>query len=392
MKESMINEKKIEYLLKAHDELRGELKDRIKQRDNLAIQYIVIVGALFGVEFSGVKYAYFTALIIPLITLYFSIQIFSSYDVHDRLTSFIRNNIETKIGKELGINEDELCDYFWEQYCKKDRELHNVKMPGGRKSFFQFLIGFVPIICGLVFLVLSLTSKDIPTFFCYLISLLSTIIYLLWGYYYLYRFNKKPKIIEYKKMAECDYKRIAISTSKKRPAVFFDRDGTIHVDKVETTLEKGLELFKDTKDVVKYFHDKGYLIVIITNQSGIAKGHITLKEMHDFNTSLRKTIKYVDAIYYCPHKKEDNCNCMKPKTGMFDRAVMELNIDITKSYMIGDQIHDIDAALNAGIPKENRIFVSTGIYKNDDFNNKKDLLKKKSIILDSLSGIFDIIK
>ena len=95
--------KKIEYLLKAHDELRGELKDRIKQRDNLAIQYIVIVGALFGVEFSGVKYAYFTALIIPLITLYFSIQIFSSYDVHDRLTTFIRDNIEKKIGKELGI-------------------------------------------------------------------------------------------------------------------------------------------------------------------------------------------------------------------------------------------------------------------------------------------------
>ena len=392
MNKKDIEQKEIEYLFQTHNELRDELKSRIAQRDNLATQYITIVGVLIGIEFTDIKYAYFCVLLIPLITLYFAVQIFSSYDVHDRLVKFIRDKIETKIGEKLNIPNDELSDYFWEQYCKVDREIHNIKMPGGRKSFFQFMVNFVPFISGIAFILLSLQKNDISKSLSYFIGFLSIIIFSIWGQYYIYRFDRKPIILEYKNKAKCDYKKKLINVRKKNKAIFLDRDGTLHVDKVETTLEKGLELFQDTKDVLKQFHSWGYLIIVVTNQSGIAKGNITYEQMHKFNKELINKCKYIDALYYCPHKKDDNCNCMKPKTGMFDRAIKELNIDISKSYMIGDQVHDMEAALNAGVPKENLFFVTTGLYKNGDYRLETNIKMYQEAIVNSLSNTVEKIE
>ena len=91
----------------------------------------------------------------------------------------------------------------------------------------------------------------------------------------MYLSNNKTLKIENNKLAACDFKRRFVQVRESQKAVFFDRDGTLHVDKVETTLDKGLELFPDTIKVLKEVKKRGYRVVIITNQSGIAKGHIT---------------------------------------------------------------------------------------------------------------------
>lgn len=385
-----------QYLLMAYDELRDELKMRIQQRDNLAIQFIVIVGVLSGIAFTDYSYAYFSILIIPLMTLFFSIQIFSSYEVHDRLVKFICEHIEVELGRVLEVNERKLYNYFWEQYCKKDREMHNVKMPGGRKGFFQILLMIIPFLCSIAFFFKCYLSTDIGLKWNIIISVVSLLGYLAWGRYYLYRFNVKPKKIEIEKLSACDYKKHFKKVKEPQKAVFFDRDGTLHVDKVETTLEKGFELFPDTINVLKEIQKKGYRIIIVTNQSGIAKKHITLNQMHKFNKRLRLELRkkhcYIDAIYYCPHMKSDKCVCAKPNTGMFERAKREFNIDMSKSYIVGDKIGDIKAAKNAGIPKENWCFVTTGIYDSNDYRTESDIDELNPKIFSRLSDVLSEIR
>lgn len=381
----------IKYLRETHIELRGELRDRIKQRDNLIIQYISIIGVLLGVQVTQHPYALFSILLIPLVTLYFAIQIFSSYVVHDRLVLFIRENIEKKLCYQLGISDDEFSDYFWEAYCEYDRKLHNVKLPGSRKTFFIVLVKVMPFVCSIIFYLISRGSNVLPPYMFIIISIASLIISLALGFYYIYRFDVKPIKIENDKLAKRDY--ICFNHKKKntKKAVFFDRDGTLHKDLVETTLDKGLELFDDSISTIESLHNEDYLIIIVSNQSGIAKKNITVKQMHQFNKALRNKLRYVDAIYYCPHVDEDNCQCKKPKPGMFERARREFDIDMSKSYMIGDKPYDLEAAKNAGIPSNNLYLVSTGI-KDPEYKPKKGNKPiKGSHIIKSLSESLDTI-
>lgn len=145
---------------------------------------------------------------------------------------------------------------------------------------------------------------------------------------------------------------------------FFDKDGTLHEDKVMTHRWRDLRLLPGAKDVVRYFHEHGYLIIIVTNQSAIGKGIYSVQTMHRFIWLLRMKLKYIDAVYYCPHKYGTLCNCRKPKTGMFDRAVMELNVRLSDSIMIGDRMSDVTAGINAGVGRN--ILVTTGLYENND--------------------------
>lgn len=212
----------------------------------------------------------------------------------------------------------------------------------------------------------------------------------------MYIFNSKQNKIENEKLSACDFKRRFVRVKEPQKAVFFDRDGTLHVDKVETTLDKGLEIFPDTIQVLKEVKRRGYRIIIITNQSGIAKGHITLKQMHKLHKALRRRLArklcFIDAIYYCPHQKSDHCRCAKPGTGMFDRAQREFHIDISKSYIVGDKIGDIKADQNAGIPKDNWLLVTTGIYENNDYRTEPGIDELEPRILSNLSEVLAEVK
>ena len=106
---------------------------------------------------------------------------------------------------------------------------------------------------------------------------------------------------------------------------------------------------------MKEYQDKGYLIVIITNQSGINRGYFSDSEFHTFNDAVIKALAErgvtVNSTYYCPHRPDEECECRKPKTGLVLKAVKELKIDLSDSLIAGDrQDRDGELAKNLGIP------------------------------------------
>jgi D,D-heptose 1,7-bisphosphate phosphatase len=143
--------------------------------------------------------------------------------------------------------------------------------------------------------------------------------------------------------------------TKKKPAVFLDRDGVLTEENGYVCSIEEMRIFPYAKDCVRQIKKKGYYTIVITNQSGVARGLFTEEMLIEMNNYLQKKIG-VDAIYYCPHyqkgKEEKytmNCNCRKPKTGMIERACKEFDIDMEKSFFVGDRAGDIMAGRNAGI-------------------------------------------
>ena len=108
-------------------------------------------------------------------------------------------------------------------------------------------------------------------------------------------------------------------------------------------------------DLVKYFADAGYLIFVITNQSGIGRGYYSEEDftvLTDWMTdAFEKQGLKIEKVYYCPHAPEEKCHCRKPQTGMIEQALEDYPLDLAHSYMIGDKQSDIDLAHNAGIGK-----------------------------------------
>lgn len=141
--------------------------------------------------------------------------------------------------------------------------------------------------------------------------------------------------------------------SKK--ALFLDRDGVINKkmpvhDYVKSWQE--FEFLPEIEKLIKKFNRQGYLVVVVTNQKGIARGLVsekTVKEIHQrMIRELRKKGAIIDAVYFCPHDDKDNCDCRKPKPGMLFQAAKDLNIDLSQSILIGDEETDLKAAKAAG--------------------------------------------
>lgn len=159
---------------------------------------------------------------------------------------------------------------------------------------------------------------------------------------------------------------------KKHPAVFLDRDGTIHEEVGYLSRIDQLNLFPDAAEALRMVREMGRLAVVITNQSGVARGFFEesfLGEVHrEIGIRLEKEGARIDGFYYCPHHPHfgnppyrRDCDCRKPKPGLIFRAAEEMNIDIGRSYMIGDMIKDIQAGMRAGAPG---ILVRTGYGAN----------------------------
>ena len=142
---------------------------------------------------------------------------------------------------------------------------------------------------------------------------------------------------------------------KEKPAVFLDRDGVLTVEKSYVCKLEDLELFPYTKECIKKIQEKGYLTIVVTNQSGVARGFFSENTLQKMNDYLIEKLG-VDAVYYCPHHPQGaieeyrkECNCRKPQTGMMERACQEFMIDMEKSYMVGDRASDILLGENAGL-------------------------------------------
>ena len=151
-----------------------------------------------------------------------------------------------------------------------------------------------------------------------------------------------------------------MTTSKTKRAIFLDRDGVINADNGYVSVVDDFDFIDGVIEAMKTLKEKGYLIVVITNQSGIARGYFTEEQFHTLTEwmdwSLADRGVDLDGIYYCPHhsdhgvgKYKVDCECRKPKAGMINDAIEELGIDISKSILVGDKVSDIQAGIASGI-------------------------------------------
>jgi len=163
----------------------------------------------------------------------------------------------------------------------------------------------------------------------------------------------------------------------KQRAIFLDRDGTMNVSKGFISKADDLELIPGTIEAIKDINKSGALAIVITNQPVIARGECSFEELHNIHNKLKTLLgekgAFVDDIFYCPHHPDKgfegevpelkfDCECRKPKIGMIEEAVEKYNIDLSKSYMVGDSTMDLEMARNAGIKS---VLVNTGFAGND---------------------------
>lgn len=158
----------------------------------------------------------------------------------------------------------------------------------------------------------------------------------------------------------------AHNLSVKQKAVFLDRDGTINKTSGFLTDINDFELIEGAAEAIRQINKSGYLVVVVTNQPVIARGDCSfeqLQEIHNkMETLLGKEGAFIDGLFLCPHHTDKgfegerieyklDCECRKPKAGLFVQAQKALNIDLSQSYMVGDSAIDIKAAENAGCKK-----------------------------------------
>jgi D-glycero-D-manno-heptose 1,7-bisphosphate phosphatase len=154
--------------------------------------------------------------------------------------------------------------------------------------------------------------------------------------------------------------QIKLQTSPKRKAVFLDRDGVINIDKGYVGHWCDFEFAVGIFDLLRYLATNNFLLFIITNQSGIARGFYTEEEFNVLTDKMLAGLAFegihIDKVYYCPHHPDYGseeyrkmCRCRKPQPGMILDASLEFDVDLERSILIGDNVSDVEAAISAGV-------------------------------------------
>jgi D-glycero-D-manno-heptose 1,7-bisphosphate phosphatase len=140
-----------------------------------------------------------------------------------------------------------------------------------------------------------------------------------------------------------------------RPAIFFDRDGVLTPDVGYPRRLEDAILYEDVIPALRDIQKAGYLILVVSNQSGVSRGLFTLADVERFNRRLAKSLHRAGIaltsqhFYICPHGPNDLCDCRKPKPGLFFKAAKEYDVDLKRSFCVGDKKSDIEAGRNAGL-------------------------------------------
>ena len=177
----------------------------------------------------------------------------------------------------------------------------------------------------------------------------------------------------------------------KNKAIFLDRDGTINVDKGYVHKIEDFEFIPGVIEALRVLQSKGYLLIVITNQSGIARGYYSEEDFQKLNSYMisefEKNGVVISDVLYCPHLPDapivayrKSCNCRKPGLGLFEKAIDKWNIDLSRSYAIGDKERDLSICLNSeckGILFE---------------NNKLDLSSSYVVSINNWSNISSFIE
>jgi D-glycero-D-manno-heptose 1,7-bisphosphate phosphatase len=151
----------------------------------------------------------------------------------------------------------------------------------------------------------------------------------------------------------------AINSRQPCAAIFIDRDGTLNQDIGYVSTPDDLVLYPWAAEAVRMVNESGLLAIVITNQSGIARGMYTEERLSSIHLRMIEQLACegarIDAVYYCPHHPEVGdvryriaCDCRKPRIGMLDRAARDHRIDLKRSFVVGDKASDINLAGNAG--------------------------------------------
>ena len=138
----------------------------------------------------------------------------------------------------------------------------------------------------------------------------------------------------------------------KRPAVFLDRDGTLIEDRHYLSDPSQVVLTEGCVAGLRKLSFEGFVLVIVTNQSGIARGLMTQGQVDAVNRQLIRLLSLhsvaIDGIYLCPHGEDDGCRCRKPIPGMVEQATEQLTIDLARSWVVGDKCSDVILGRNVG--------------------------------------------
>ena len=138
-------------------------------------------------------------------------------------------------------------------------------------------------------------------------------------------------------------------TLTKRPAAFLDRDGTLIEEVNFLSRVEHLSLFPYTAEAVQTLKDNGFLVIVVTNQSGIGRGIYTADDMHAIHDAIQEELGgAIDAFYFCPHLPDAGCSCRKPGLGMIESAVNDFDIDLPRSWMVGDKKLDVETGQAGG--------------------------------------------
>lgn len=146
----------------------------------------------------------------------------------------------------------------------------------------------------------------------------------------------------------------------KRRAVFIDRDGTLSEEVGYINHPSRFRLFPYAAEAVRLLNDRNWLAIVVTNQAGVARGYFSEEMVGEVHARLKQQIEslgaWLDAIYYCAHHPTVgqapyrlDCNCRKPKPGLIHSAMKDFDIDLSRSWVIGDRYVDVELARNAGV-------------------------------------------
>lgn len=146
-------------------------------------------------------------------------------------------------------------------------------------------------------------------------------------------------------------------------AFFLDRDGTINKDTGYVGDPDKLELLPGAAEGIRRMNEAGYLVIVVSNQSGVARGYFTEEDVKKVNLRLNEMLgeygAHIDAFYWCPHLKEGSvseyaveCDCRKPKVGLFERAIRDFDLDTSLCFACGDKSRDVEGLEKLGVPCE----------------------------------------
>lgn len=169
-------------------------------------------------------------------------------------------------------------------------------------------------------------------------------------------------------------------TGKMKTAVFLDRDGTLIHDKGFITDPDDVVFYKRTFEALKMLQRR-FELFVISNQSGIAKGMQTVKETERINRHVVRRLRaegiWIRDFYYCPHRREDGCRCIKPKPFFAQKAAADHGICLTGSFSVGDHPHDVELARNFG---GTGVYVLTGHGRNHTRELPRNVFAAKNIL------------